>query len=78
MTLAGNAVTGALAHVWPVSADVLDFAGTAAISGTADETACTGDVAPGTCAANLDGTWSGDFFYKLVHPLPGRWSATRP
>lgn len=78
VTLAGSAVADALAHVWPVSAEVLDFAGSAAISGTADDTACRGDVAPDTCAADLQGTWSGDFFYKLLHPLPGRWSATRP
>ncbi len=78
VTLAGTAVSRALARVWPTSADVLDFDGSAAISGAADESACAGDVAPGTCAATLDGSWSGDFFFKLVHQLPGRWTAKRP
>lgn len=25
-----------------------------------------------------DGAWNGDFFFKLVHRLPGAWRATRP
>jgi len=25
-----------------------------------------------------DGRWSGDFFFRLVHRLPGAWRATRP
>ncbi len=25
-----------------------------------------------------DGRWTGDFFFKLVHRLPGAWHATRP
>jgi hypothetical protein len=24
-----------------------------------------------------DGSWSGDFFFRLVHPLPGAWRGTR-
>jgi len=61
----GEAVAQALARAWPVSADTLDFSGSASISGVADE-------------ARLDGTWSGDFFFRLDRKLPGTWEATRP
>ena len=27
---------------------------------------------------NRDGYWSGDYFFKLVHKLPGAWEAKRP
>jgi hypothetical protein len=32
----------------------------------------------GTTRANRDGAWDGDFFFKLVHKLPGSWEARRP
>ncbi len=102
--LCGGAVRGAgdlwvegLSIVWPVTADTLDFAGSATISGHADDSACDEDAASGTCAARLgnaawdrdlnspdpavrdqrDGRWSGDFFLRLVHRLPGAWRARR-
>ena len=25
-----------------------------------------------------DGYWTGDFFFKVLHKLPGAWEATRP
>jgi hypothetical protein len=32
----------------------------------------------GATIDNRDGNWSGDFFFKLVHKLPGAWVAKRP
>src|SRR5205085_9496427 len=31
-----------------------------------------------TTRANRDGAWDGDFFFKLLHKLPGSWEAKRP
>ena len=92
VTTAGQAVTTLLANVWNPQADVLDFAGHASISGSADASLCEGGNA--SCAGQLgndnwdkdlyngsatrDGYWTGDFFFKLVHKLPGAWEAKRP
>lgn len=98
VTSAGQAVTNLLATAWPLTADVLDFTGHAAVSGAADPSACDGGGGA-SCAAQLgnasydkdlgvacfqppketrDGYWSGDFFFKVLHKLPGAWQATRP
>ena len=31
-----------------------------------------------TTRGNRDGAWNGDFFFKLLHKLPGAWEAKRP
>ena len=91
VTVAGQAVTTLLAKAWPITADVLDFNGHATVHVGTDATVCPSGV---NCADRLgkdsydldlrkhvdrrDGYWSGDFFFKLLHKLPGAWEATRP
>lgn len=94
VALAGRTVTRLLATVWTADADLLDFTGRATISGSADLGACEGgsttcaaklgndgwdrDLNTDALRAGRDGSWSGDFFFKLVHKMPGAWSAARP
>ena len=66
MRAIGDGVAQALARAWPVSADTLEFSGSANVSGVADE------------ARLEDGKWTGDFFFPLDRKLPGTWEATRP
>ena len=66
MRAIGDGVAQALARAWPISADTLEFSGSANVSGVADE------------ARLEDGKWSGDFFFPLDRKLPGTWEATRP
>jgi hypothetical protein len=77
MRAIGGAVAQSLARAWPVTADILDFSGSASVSGT-DDWACDEGLSAGGCAARLEGEWTGDFFFRLDHTLPGAWEATRP
>ena len=91
VTTIGQTVTGLLAHAWPVNADVLDFSGHASVHGGGDSSECdTGkncatklgnDTFDRDLAKNInarDGWWEGDFFFKLLHKLPGAFEAQRP
>ena len=79
MRAVGDAVVQALARAWPISADTLEFSGSASISGVADDWKCDEGGGAAGCAARLgDGRWSGDFFFRLDRKLPGTWEATRP
>lgn len=94
VTVAGQAATRLLANAWSPTADVLDFTGRATVSGSAGASSCEGggatcaaqlgndswdrDLNTDSRRAARDGSWSGDFFFKLVHKLPGAWQATRP
>ena len=79
MRAVGDAVVQALARAWPISADTLEFSGSASISGVADDWACDEGGGAAGCAARLgDGRWSGDFFFRLDRKLPGTREATRP
>ncbi len=94
VTTLGQTITGLLANAWPLSADVLDFNGHAVIRAGSDTTTCTTGPAGGVCADQLgndsferdlaknvnarDGWWEGDFFFKLLHKLPGAFEAQRP
>jgi len=49
----GAIVEEALARAWPVTADTLDFSGSATVSGIADDWACDDGAVSGTCAARL-------------------------
>jgi hypothetical protein len=93
----GDIWIDALARLWPVSADTLDFSGSATISGRADDWTCDEGGIPDACAARLgnsrwdsdlnspdpairesrDGKWTGNFFFRLIRPLPGAWRGTR-
>lgn len=91
VTTLGQTITQLLANAWPLNADVLDFSGHATIHVGTDATACTTGV---NCADQLgkdtferdlaknvgarDGWWEGDFFFKLLHKLPGAFEAQRP
>jgi hypothetical protein len=91
VTTLGQTITGLLANVWPVNADVLDFSGHASIHAGTDTSACTTGQ---NCADQLgkdsfeldlaknvnarDGWWEGDFFFKLIGKLPGAFEAQRP
>ncbi|HYS08677.1 MAG TPA: hypothetical protein VEP66_08025 [Myxococcales bacterium] len=69
----------ALGRAWPITADTLDFSGSAAISGQADDEVCHQGSVPGTCAGRLEaGQWTGDFFFQLLQRQPGTWAAWRP
>jgi len=75
----GDLAVEALAHAWPVTADTLDFSGSALISGQADDEVCHRGAVPGTCAALLGGgRWTGDLFFQLLQRQPGAWEAWRP
>ena len=75
----GDLVVQALALAWPLSADTLDFSGSALISGQADDSLCQGGAVPGACAARLGaGHWTGDLFFRLLDRQPGTWEAARP
>jgi hypothetical protein len=94
VTAAGQAVTQALAGAWPIRADLLDFNGHGLVSKTGAPTDCesgkncAGQLGNDTYDKDLhsngatrdgrDGNWSGDFFFKLLHKLPGAWEAKRP
>src|SRR6266850_138430 len=75
----GDLVVQALALAWPLSADTLDFSGSAVISGQADDSLCQSGAVPGDCAARLGaGRWTGDLFFRLLERQPGTWEAARP
>jgi hypothetical protein len=75
----GDLVVHELALAWPLSADTLDFSGSAVISGQADDSLCQSGAVPGACAARLGaGRWTGDLFFKLLDRQPGTWEAARP
>jgi hypothetical protein len=75
----GQVVVEALATAWPLTADTLDFDGSALIGGRADDSSCDRGAASGACAGSLRaGTWSGDFFFKMLRSQPGTWEAVRP
>jgi hypothetical protein len=75
----GEVVVDALANAWPLTADTLDFSGSALISGQADDSVCHRGSLPGACAAQLAaGEWSGDLFFRLLRRQPGAWEAARP
>ncbi|HZX97301.1 MAG TPA: hypothetical protein VFE90_22490 [Myxococcales bacterium] len=61
VTGVGVAVTAAMAKAWPPVDSDLLDFGGSA--------AIDGDA--------LDGTWTGDFFFKQIHPLPGSFHASR-
>jgi hypothetical protein len=51
----------ALARAWPITADTLDFSGSATISGIADDWSCDGGAVSGACAARLGkASWDKD------------------
>ena len=75
----GDLVVRAFALAWPLSADTLDFSGSAVISGQVDDSLCQSGAVPGACAARLGaGRWTGDLFFKLLDRQPGTWEAARP
>src|SRR5882724_5182079 len=75
----GDLAVQALALAWPLSADTLDFSGSAVISGQADDSLCQSGALPGSCAAWLGaGRWTGDLFFRLLDRQPGTWEAARP
>jgi hypothetical protein len=75
----GELMVEALARAWPVTAETLDFSGSALISGQVDDAVCHRGTPPGTCAAQLGaGEWTGDLFFDLLHRQPGTWEAWRP
>jgi hypothetical protein len=75
----GELMVEALARAWPVTAETLDFSGSALISGQVDDSVCHRGTPPGTCAAQLGaGEWTGDLFFDLLHRQPGTWEAWRP
>ena len=75
----GDLVVQALALAWPLSADTLDFSGSAVVSGQADDSLCQSGAVPGACAARLGaGRWTGDLFFRLLERQPGTWEAARP
>ncbi|HUJ25549.1 MAG TPA: hypothetical protein VLW85_06005 [Myxococcales bacterium] len=53
VTAAGQVLTQLLANVWSPNVDTLDFNGHAAVSGSADDSACDDGVQPGTCGGQL-------------------------
>src|SRR6267142_1182823 len=62
-----------------ITGDTLDFSGSAAISGQADDEVCHQGSVPGTCAGRLEaGQWTGDFFFQLLQRQPGTGAAWRP
>jgi hypothetical protein len=76
---AGELVVEALARAWPVTADTLDFSGSAVISGQADDSVCHRGAVPRACASRLgEGRWTGDLFFRLLERQPGTWEARRP
>ena len=57
----GGIVEEALARAWPITADTLDFSGSATISGIADDGSCDGGAVSGACAARLGkASWDKD------------------
>ena len=75
----GELMVEALARAWPVTAETLDFSGSALISGQVDDSVCHSGTPPGTCAALLGaGEWTGDLFFDLLHRQHGAWEAWRP
>ena len=57
----GGLVAEALARAWPITADTLDFSGSATISGIADDWSCDDGAVSGACAARLGkASWDKD------------------
>jgi hypothetical protein len=78
MRAIGDAVAQALARVWPITADTLDFSGSAGVSGLADDWACEEGGSAGACAARL-GKESWDKDLNSADPAlrerrDGRWT----
>ncbi len=75
----GDLAVQALAGAWPITADTLDFSGSALITGQVDDEVCHKGSVPGTCAGMLGaGQWTGDLFFQLLQRQPGTWEAWRP
>ena len=69
----GETVASELARAWPVTADALDFSGSASISGTAADFSCDDGGVEGACAARLgNARWDKDLNSSSAGVREGR------